>query len=104
MVSEKMYYKVHVTFQAPKVSANKAYKRNCVPEFPVLSVLKYYLLCACDFYRYDHIYTYRRKEFQNIFERKLCNCFGQLYVTYLFTTNMLNMELNMTLIVLIDLH
>ena len=23
-------------------------------------------------------YTYRRKEFQNILERKLCNCFGRL--------------------------
>ena len=23
------------------------------------------------FYRYEHIYTYRRQEFQNIFERKL---------------------------------
>ena len=27
----------------PKVSANKAYKKNCVPEFPILLALKYYL-------------------------------------------------------------
>ena len=30
------------------------------------------------FYRYKHIYIYRRQKFQNILERKLCNCFGQL--------------------------
>ena len=28
---------------------------------------------------YEHVYTYRsRKEFQNILERKLCNCYRQL--------------------------
>ena len=27
---------------------------------------------------YKHIYPYRRKEFPNILEHKLCNCFGQL--------------------------
>ena len=30
------------------------------------------------FYWYEHIYTYRKQEFQNIFERKLCNCFEEL--------------------------
>ena len=28
---------------------------------------------------YIYIYTYRRKEFQNILKRKLCSCFGQLF-------------------------
>ena len=35
-----------------------------------------------DFYKYEHGYTYRRKEFQNIRERKLCHCFGQLLLVY----------------------
>ena len=30
------------------------------------------------FYWYEHIYTYRKQEFKNIFERKLCNCFEEL--------------------------
>ena len=30
------------------------------------------------FYKYENLYTYRRKKFQNILERKLANCFGQL--------------------------
>ena len=30
-----------------------------------------------------YLYTYRRQKFQNILERKLCNCFGQLICIYL---------------------
>ena len=45
------------------------------------------------FYWWTRVYTYRRRqEFQNILERKLCNCFGQYW-------KMLNMDLNMILIV-----
>ena len=33
---------------------------------------------TCGFYRYEQIYTYRRQEFQNILESKLCNSFVQL--------------------------
>ena len=33
-------------------------------------------------YRYEHIDTCRRQEFQNIFERKLCSCFGELLLVY----------------------
>ena len=41
------------------------------------------------FYWYEHIYTYRSKqEFKNIFEIKICNCFGQL----LLILKMLKME------------
>ena len=30
-----------------------------------------------DWYDYEHVYTYRsREEFQNVFEIKICNCFG----------------------------
>ena len=32
--------------------------------------------------RYEYVYTYIKKEFKNIFERKLCNCFGQLLFIY----------------------
>ena len=28
--------------------------------------------------RYEPVYTYKRKKFLNIFETKLCDCFGQL--------------------------
>ena len=34
------------------------------------------------FYRYEHIYIYRRQEFQSIIEIKLCNCFGHLLLIY----------------------
>ena len=34
------------------------------------------------FYRYEQVYTYRKQEFLNILERKLCNCFGQLLLIY----------------------
>ena len=47
------------------------------------------------FYRYEHIYSYKRREFQNILEINLCNCFRQLLLIYL--KKMLNMELNMIL-------
>ena len=30
------------------------------------------------FYRYEHLYTYRRQGLLSIFEKKLCSCFGQL--------------------------
>ena len=55
----------------PRVSANKSYKTNCLQEFPILLALNYYtFMCACNFYKYEHIYTYRNKEFQNILESK----------------------------------
>ena len=34
------------------------------------------------FYRFEHVYSYRRQEFQNILEIKLCNRFGQLLLIY----------------------
>lgn len=34
------------------------------------------------FYWYEHVYAYRKQEFQNIFDRKLCNCLGQLLLIY----------------------
>ena len=34
-------------------------------------------------YRYEHAYTYKTKELQNILEIKLlCNCFAQLLLIY----------------------
>ena len=35
------------------------------------------------FYRYEHIYSYKRQEFQNILEINLCSCFGKLLLIYL---------------------
>ena len=34
------------------------------------------------FYRYEHKYTCRRQEFQNILKRKLCYYFGQSLLIY----------------------
>ena len=46
-------------------------------------LLNYTFMWTSDFYWYEHVYTYRRRqEFQNIPERKLCNCFGQLLLIY----------------------
>ena len=40
----------------PRVSANKAYKKYCLQEFPILLALNYYtFMCTCDFYRNEHI-------------------------------------------------
>ena len=33
--------------------------------------------------RYEHIYSYKRQEFQNVLEINLCNFFGQLLLIYL---------------------
>ena len=35
---------------------------------------------GCD--RQEHVYSYRRQEFQSIFERKLFSCFGQLLLIF----------------------
>ena len=64
MISEKKYYAmlwrrrffIMVVHHVPRVSANKAYKKNCLQEFPILLALNYYtFMCTCDFYRYEHI-------------------------------------------------
>ena len=34
----------------PKVSANKAFKKNCVPKFPIFQSLKITFKFTCDFY------------------------------------------------------
>ena len=41
-------------------------------EFPIILAINYCTFtCTCDFYRYEHVYTYRKKEFQNILESKI---------------------------------
>ena len=50
--------------------------------FQFLLPLKITFMCFCDFCRYEHVYTYKKKGFQNILERKLCNCFRQLLFIY----------------------
>ena len=89
MISEKsvmLCYGVHFSsswwcMHVPGVSTNKAYKKNCLQEFPVLLALNYYtFMCTCDFYRYEHNKYYIKKEFQNILEsiaRKFGKWFGQ---------------------------
>ena len=54
---------------------------------------KKYMWTSGFYRRYEHIYSYKRQEFQNVLEINLCNCFGQLLLIY--QKNMLNMELNM---------
>ena len=82
---------------------NKAYKKNCVPEFPILPALKLGIfMWTNSFYRYEHVYTHRMQEFKNILEKKLSNYFGQLLLN-LFTKIMLNAELKMMFLLLMDL-
>ena len=54
-----------------QVSQQTRHKKICLQEFLILLALNYYtVICTCDFYRYEHVYTYRKKEFQNILKRK----------------------------------
>ena len=74
----KKYHKVHVSspwyMQAPKISTKHT---------KLFQPLNYTFMWTSDFYLCQHVYTYRsRREFQNIFERKLCNCFEQLLFIY----------------------
>ena len=55
------------------------------------------------FYRHEHIYIYRRQEFQNIIECKLCSCFGQLLLIYWNVKNVDHGIGHSILIVLIEL-
>ena len=71
---------VHAMYQ--KSQQTRHTKTIVYDNFQFFQPLKITFMTTCDFYRYDHIYTYRRKESQNILERKLCNCFGQLLLVY----------------------
>ena len=83
----------------PRVSPNKTYKTNCSQEFPIILALNYYtFMFTCNFYKYEHIYTYRKKEFQNILESKNIMQLVWTVVTGLI----LNMEMNMILILLME--
>ena len=55
---------------------------------------------TCDFYRYEHVHTYRMYLLQKTLLKE--NYAIDLDSCYLFTKKMLNVELNMILIVLID--
>ena len=51
--------------------ANKAYKKVFTRISNSFSP-QLTFMCPCDFYRYEH-YTNRKKEFQNVLERKFSN-------------------------------
>ena len=52
-------------------SQQTRHTKKTLQEFPILLALNYYtFMCTCIFYKYEHIYTYRKKEFQNILESK----------------------------------
>ena len=53
----------------------KTYKKTEYQNFQFFQPLKITFIWATDFYRYKHVYTYTKEEFQNILERKLCKCF-----------------------------
>ena len=86
MVSEKSITRVHVFSPGgPRMyqkSANNTYKKLVLQNFQFFQPLKIDLLSNCDFYRYKHLYTYRKNELRNILEKKLCNCFGQFLLIY----------------------
>ena len=84
MISEKRgarFFATVVQACTPKVSVRHT-KKICIPEFPVLSARKRPLCGLVTFIGMEHVYTYRRQEFQNILERKLSSCFGQLLLIY----------------------
>ena len=81
IVSLQMKGLVHF-YHPPVFIVNKADRKNCLLEFPIA---------------WTHItYTYRKKEFQNISERKLYSWFEKKVVT----CSILHMEMNMILVVL----
>ena len=86
MVSEESITRAHVFSPGGarmyQKSANKTYKKIVLQNFQFAQPLKIDLLSTCDFYRYKHVYNYRKKEFRNILEKKLCNCFGQFLLIY----------------------
>ena len=57
-------------------------KQIVFQNFQFFQPIKITFMCTFDFYRYEHLYPSRRKEFQNILKRKLCNYFGQLLLVY----------------------
>ena len=88
MVSEKVYV-VHITFldcvgahMYQKSQQTRYAKEIVFQNFQFFQLFNVIFMCICCFYRYKLLYTYRRKEFQNILERKLWNCFKQLLLIY----------------------
>ena len=80
----------------PSASANKAYKTNCLEEFPILLPVNYYTyMCT---YKFEHVYTYKKNEFQNILESQKIMHLVWAVVTGLI----LNMKLNMIWIMLME--
>ena len=65
----------------PRVSANKAYKKNCLHEFPILLALNYYtFMCTYDFYKYGHIILHKEgiskySWIKETFENGLDSCY-----------------------------
>ena len=99
-----------VWMHVPRVSANKAYKKTCLQEFPIHLALNYYtFICTCDFYRYEHTlhkegiskHSWKQENFANgldscyLFnlehrtEHEIDRAYGVcMYLTFLkFTTN-----------------
>ena len=50
--------------------------KTCITEFPLLSVLKRPLCGLVIFIGMEHIYTYKKQEFQNIIERNYAIALG----------------------------
>ena len=48
----------------------------------IYQILQFFQPWTIGFYWYEHVYTYGRQEFQNIFERKLCSCMRKLLLIY----------------------
>ena len=67
-------------------------QKKVFQNFQFFQPLNITFMCTCDFYRHEDAYTYRRKEFQNILDGKLCNCFGQLLSTYLLQSKFDKLE------------
>ena len=79
---------------APKVSTK--HTKNCAPEFPILSALK---LHSCDLVVFINKNAYLLTEDKNLKTFLKENYSVGLDSCYIFTKNMLNMELNIMLMV-----
>ena len=60
--------------------------KHCIQK-NVQQILQFFQPWISGFYSYELAYTYRRQEFQNILQRKLCSCMRQLLLNYIIIRN-----------------
>ena len=71
-----------VVYACTKSLNKQGIQKYVYQNFQFFQPLRITFMWTCDFYRYEHVYVYKRKEFQIFLERKLCNCLEQLLLIY----------------------